>query len=85
MITLHSETSHSAGEEIILTGKSGKTIVEYTPKGEFRAVVVISPDIKTGNDYKLTVGSESHNITVTEQKTVIGTPSTQGGFGNRPR
>ncbi len=85
MITLHSETSHSAGEKIILTGKSGKTIAEYTPKGEFRAVVVISPDIKTGNDYTLTVGSESHNITVTEQETVIGTPSTQGGFGNIPR
>lgn len=85
MITLYSETNHSASEEIILTDKTGKTIAQYAPKGEFRAVVVISPDIKTGNDYTLTVGSESHDITVTEQKTVIGTSSNQGGFGNRPR
>ncbi len=85
MITLYSEEGHSVGEEIILTDKNGKSIAKYTPKGDFKAVVIISPDIKIGDDYTLTVGSKIHEITITEQKTVIGTITNQSGFGNRPR
>ncbi len=82
MITLYSKTSHSAGEEIILTNKVGKTIAKYAPKGAFKAVVIISPDIETGSTYTLTAGSQSYEITVSEQKTVVGSSATaQSGFG----
>lgn len=85
MITLYSETTHNAGEEIVLTDKNSSTIVQYTPNGGFKAVIIISPNIETDSSYTLTVGSEIHDLTVTEQKTVIGTPSNQGGFGSRTR
>ncbi len=82
-ITLYSETNHSSGDKITLTDKNGKAIAEYTPNGAFKAVIIISPDIEAGEAYTLTVGDESNEITVTDKNTVIGTQSTQGGFGNR--
>ncbi len=85
MITLYSEISHNAGENITLKDKSGKAIAEYIPKGTFKGVIIISPDIKTGERYTLTAGSESYEITVTEQKTVIGTQTNQGGFSGKMR
>ncbi len=85
MITVYSDTNYNPGDKIVLTNKNGKVIAEYTPNGTFKAVVIISPDIETGADYTLTVGGESTTLSVTEQNTVIGTPTNWGGFGGRAR
>lgn len=81
MISLYSETNRSVGDKISLTDENENALIEYIPNGEFNAVIIISSDIKTDENYTLTVGGESYDITVSEQNTVIGTPSNQNGFG----
>ena len=49
----------SAGTKILLKDKSGSTIIEHTPELNFAVVILSSPDIKKGETYTVTVGSES--------------------------
>ncbi len=49
----------SAGTNITLKDKSGKTIIEYAPELSFAVVILSSPDIVSGETYTITVGSES--------------------------
>ena len=51
--------NQSAGTKIFLKDKSGKTIIEHTPELNFAVVILSSPDIKKGDAYTVTVGSES--------------------------
>ena len=51
--------NHSAGTKILLKDKSGKTIIEHSPELNFAVVILSSPDIKKGETYTVTVGSES--------------------------
>lgn len=51
--------NQSAGTKIMLKDKSGKTIIEHTPELNFAVVILSSPDIKKGETYTVTVGSES--------------------------
>ena len=51
--------NQSAGTKIVLKDKSGKTIIEHTPELNFAVVILSSPDIKKGETYTVTVGSES--------------------------
>ena len=51
--------NQSAGTKILLKDKSGKTIIEHTPELNFAVVILSSPDIKKGETYTVTVGSES--------------------------
>jgi hypothetical protein len=51
--------NQSTGTKIILKDKSGKTIVEHTPELNFAVVILSSPDIKKGDTYTVSVGSES--------------------------
>ncbi len=51
--------NQSAGTKIFLKDKSGKTIIEHTPELNFAVVILSSPDIKKGETYTVTVGSES--------------------------
>ena len=50
--------NQSAGTKILLKDKSGKTIIEHTPELNFAVVILSSPDIKKGETYTVTVGSE---------------------------
>ena len=84
-IYLYSKTSHNANESITLKNQNGDIIAEYSPKAGYSAVLVTSPDIEMGEDYVLSVGSETHDITISEQNTVIGTQPTSQGFGDRPQ
>ncbi len=85
MISLYGETKYSADEKITLTDAKGNEILEYTPNGSFAAVIIISPDIETGEKYTLTVGEKNHSVTISAQNTVIGTSAGQSGFGGRSR
>ena len=51
--------NQSAGTKILLKDKSGSTIIEHTPELNFAIVILSSPDIKKGETYTVTVGSES--------------------------
>lgn len=51
--------NQSAGTNITLKDKSGKTIIEYHPELSFAVVILSSPDIVSGETYTITVGSES--------------------------
>ena len=51
--------NQSAGTEIVLKDKSGNVIIRHTPELNFAVVILSSPDIKKGETYSITVGSES--------------------------
>ncbi len=51
--------NQSAGTKIELKDKTGNTIIEHTPELNFAIVIISSPDIKKGETYTVTVGSES--------------------------
>ena len=51
--------NQSAGTKIVLKDKSGKTIIEHSPELNFAVVILSSPEIKKGDAYTVTVGSES--------------------------
>ena len=51
--------NQSAGTKIVLKDKSGKTIIEHSPELNFAVVILSSPDIKKGETYTISVGSES--------------------------
>ena len=51
--------NQSAGTKIVLKDKNGKTIIEYSPELNFAVVIFSSPDIKKGETYTVTVGSEA--------------------------
>ena len=51
--------NQGAGTKIVLKDKSGKTIIEHSPELNFAVVILSSPNIKKGESYTLTVGSES--------------------------
>lgn len=51
--------NQSAGTKIVLKDKSGKTIIEHSPELNFAVVILSSPDIKKGDTYMVSIGSES--------------------------
>lgn len=51
--------NRSDGTKIVLKDKGGKTIIEHTPELNFAVVILSSPDIKKGETYSVTIGSES--------------------------
>lgn len=54
--------SQSAGTEIVLKDKSGKTIIEHSPELSFAVVILSSPQIEKGAVYSLYVGSMSGEL-----------------------
>ena len=65
------------GTEVILKDSSGKTILSYTPEKDYQTVVLSSGDIKTGETYTVTAGSESQTIEMTD--TIYGSGGMMGG------
>ncbi len=55
--------NRSAGTNITLKDKSGKTIITHTPELSFAVVILSSPDIVSGETYTIVVGSESGEFT----------------------
>ena len=51
--------TQNAGTKIILKDKSGKIIIEHSPELNFAVVILSNPEIKKGEIYTVTVGSES--------------------------
>lgn len=54
-----SVSNQAAGTKIVLKDKSGNVIIEHSPELHFAVVILSSPDIKRGETYTITVGSQS--------------------------
>ncbi|MBQ8605947.1 MAG: carbohydrate-binding domain-containing protein [Clostridia bacterium] len=55
--------NQSAGTNIKIVDNSGKELVSYAPELDFAVVIISSPDIKSGESYKITIGNQSETIT----------------------
>lgn len=51
--------NQAAGTKIVLKDKSGNVIIEHAPELNFAVVILSSPDVKKGETYTITVGSQS--------------------------
>lgn len=54
--------NQSAGTAISLTDQNGGTIITYTPELSFQVVILSSPQIVSGEQYTITVGSVSSQV-----------------------
>lgn len=55
--------TQAAGTAISLSDDSGNIILNHTPDLDFAVIILSSPDIISGNNYTLTVGSLSQEMT----------------------
>ncbi len=55
--------NQSAQTKITLTDKKGNTIISHSPELSFAVVILSSPEIKSGETYSLSVGSQTADIT----------------------
>ena len=51
--------NQAAGTKVTLTDSSGNVIVSFEPELSFAVVIISTPDMKTGENYTITVGSSS--------------------------
>ena len=71
------DSAVSGGTEVTLKDSSGNTLLSYTPEKDYQTVVLSSADIKTGETYTVTAGSQSQTIEMTE--TLYGSGGMMGG------
>ena len=69
----------SGGTEVVLKDRDGKTVLSFTPEKDYQTVVLSSADIKTGETYTVTAGSQSSNVEMTD--TIYGSGGMPGGHG----
>ena len=85
-IIVYCENQHTVKEQIIVSDDDGNVVYEYAPEGNFKAVLIASNNIKTGENYTIKIGDESFETEITGQSTVIGTQTNGGmGFGRGQR
>ncbi len=51
--------NQSADTKIVVKSQKGKTIISHQPELEYEIVIISSPDIKSGESYSVTVGSNT--------------------------
>lgn len=54
----------SANEKLTITDSDGKEILSFTPKKTWQSVVFTSADLKEGETYTITAGSQSEAVTI---------------------
>ena len=85
-IIVYCENQHTVKEQIIVSDDDGNVVYEYAPEGNFKAVLIASNNIKTGENYTIKIGDETFKAEITGQSTVIGTQTNGGmGFGRGQR
>ncbi len=84
-VTLYTDNIHNAGDTITLKDNAGKTVVKYSPNGNYRVVWIAMPDLAVGENYTVMAGEETHTFTL-EKNTVVGTAQNDfGGFDGMGR
>ena len=74
MVTVNSQ---AAGSAVSLSDSSGNELVSWTPEKEYTSVIDGCPEITTGQEYTLTTGSDTTQITM--DSIVYGSGSGMGG------
>ena len=74
MVTVNSQAAGSADS---LSDSSGNELVSWTPEKEYTSVIISCPEITTGQEYTLTTGSDTTQITM--DSIVYGSGSGMGG------
>lgn len=74
MVTVNSQ---AAGSALSLSDSSGNELVSWTPEKEYTSVIISCPEITTGQEYTLTTGSDTTQITM--DSIVYGSGSGMGG------
>jgi len=81
-IVIYCENKHTSGDAVIVTNKNGKTVYEYTPNGNYSSLLIASNKLNLGEAYTVKAGDEEFEVTLSEQKTVVGTKkTTERSFG----
>ena len=75
MVTVNSQ---AAGSAVSLSDSSGNELVSWTPEKEYTSVIISCPEITTGQEYTLTTGSDTTQITM--DSFVYGSGSGMGGY-----
>ena len=70
-----------AGTEITITDASGKVLISHTAAKSFNSVVFSCEELKIGESYTVTAGSQSQTIELTSTSTTSGGSGGWGGFG----
>lgn len=71
----------SSSDAITLKDSSGKVLATYTPAKSYNSVVVSCPDMKKGETYTLSAGSQSESLTLSSVVTSNGSGGMGGGMG----
>lgn len=84
MVTVNSQ---AAGSAFSLSDSSGNELVSWTPEKEYTSVIISCPEITTGQEYTLTTGSDTTQITMDSivygsGSGMGGNPGNGGGSGN---
>ena len=84
MVTVNSQ---AAGSAVSLSDSSGNELVSWTPEKEYTSVIISCPEITTGQEYTLTTGSDTTQITMDSivygsGSGMGGNPGNGGGLGN---
>ena len=74
MVTVNSQ---AAGSAVSLSDSTGNELVSWTPEKEYTSVIISCPEITTGQEYTLTTGSDTTQITM--DSIVYGSGSGMGG------
>lgn len=76
LINLNS--TQSANTQVTVKNSSGKTILTFTPEKQYSSLLISSPEIKQGETYEVTAGSQTQTVTMTS--TVYGSGGGMGGM-----
>lgn len=80
-LVVYYTATEKAGTKITLTDDNGNEMGSYAPEKDFTAVIISSPEIRTGNTYHVITAEETVDLPVNGIMTAYGTAS--GGMGDR--
>ena len=78
-VMLYSDAEHGADDTVSVKDANGTVIAEYTPTGSFRTVFIVSPKFEKDKTYTVTLGDETHEVTMSGGIVTVG--ETQNGMG----
>lgn len=77
-VIFYGDKTYSKGDAVTLKDNSGNILLTYEPNGNYSSVLIASAKIKLGTSYTLNIGTDEYDIEISEQSTVIGTPTNNG-------
>ncbi|MBP5528656.1 MAG: carbohydrate-binding domain-containing protein [Lachnospiraceae bacterium] len=69
--------THDSGEEITVKDADSNILFKFTPSSKFECILISSEDIKEGETYTITVGTETESVTM--ESLIINNIGAKGG------